>query len=67
MELIIDSAALWERVVKYGQFQPIDPDETEQMMRQRRKNTFPKTVPNDKINEYGGRSAFIRRIRDDVF
>ena len=54
MELIMDSPALWERVVKYGQFQPIDPEETEQMMRQRRKNTFPKTVPNDIINGHGG-------------
>ena len=67
MELIMDSPALWERVVKYGQFQPIDPEETEQMMRQRRKNTFPKTVPTDIINGHGGRSAFIRSIRDDVF
>ena len=67
MELIMDSPALWERVVKYGQFQPIDPEETEQMMRQRRKNTFPKTVPNEIINENGGRSAFIRTIRERVF
>lgn len=67
MELIMDSPALWERVVKYGQFQPIDPEETEQMMRQRRKNTFPKTVPNEIINEHGGRSAFIRTIREHVF
>ena len=44
-----------------------DPEETEQMMRQRRKNTFPKTVPTDIINGHGGRSAFIRSIRDDVF
>ena len=55
MELIMDSPALWERVVKYGQFQPIDPEETEQMMRQRRKNTFPKTVPKDILNGHGGR------------
>ena len=54
-------------VVTYGQFQPIDHGETEQMKRQRRQNTFPKTVPNDIMNEYGGRSEFIRRIRADVF
>ena len=67
MELIIESPKLWECVVKYGQFQPIDHGETEQMKRQRRQNTFPKTVPNDIMNEYGGRSEFIRRIRADVF
>ena len=48
-------------------FQPIGPEQTEQMKRHRRKNTYPKTVPNDIMNEYGGRSAFIRKIRDNVF
>ena len=67
MELMIESPKLWECVVTYGQFQQIDHGETEQMKRQRRQNTFPKTVPNDKMNEYGGRSEFIRRIRADVF
>ena len=32
----------WESVVTYGQFQQIDPEETEQMKRQ---NTLPKNVP----------------------
>ena len=67
MELMIESPKLWECVVIYGQFQQIDHGETEQMKRQRRQNTFPKTVPNDIMNGYGGRSEFIRRIRADVF
>ena len=43
MELMKEEPALWESVVQYGQFQSIPPEETEQMKRQRRKNTFPKT------------------------
>ena len=67
MEFIVDSPRLWESVVIYGQFQQIDPEETEQMKRQRRKNTFPKNVPDGIMNEYGGRNAFIRSIREDVY
>ena len=55
---VLHNLNLWNHM-RYG--------ETEQMKRQRRQNTFPKTVPNDTMNEYGGRSEFIRRIRADVF
>ena len=47
MELIIESPKLWECVVKYGQFQPIDHSQN---------------CKNDIMNEYGGRSEFIRRL-----
>ena len=42
MEMIIGSFELWERVVIYGQFQPIDAGETDQERRKRRNNTFAK-------------------------
>ena len=40
MEYITNSKILWERVVQYGQFQPINLQETEQERRERRSNTF---------------------------
>ena len=40
MEMITESNILWERVVQYGQFQPINKQETEQERRKRRSNTF---------------------------
>ena len=45
MEFITNSKALWERVVQYGQFQPINSHETEQERRVRRSNTFAMEIP----------------------
>ena len=36
------------------------------MKRQRRKNTFPKTVPATIVDEYGSISLFIQKIKEDV-
>ena len=48
----------------------IPPEETEQMKRQRRKNTFPKTVPATRlctiVDEYGSIPLFIQKIKEDV-
>ena len=66
MELMKEEPALWESVVQYGQFQSIPPEETEQMKRQRRKNTFPKTVPATIVDEYGSIPLFIQKIKEDV-
>ena len=66
MELMKKEPTLWESVVLYGQFKPIPPDETEQMKRQRRKNTFPKTVPATIVDEYGSIPLFIQKIKEDV-
>ena len=64
MELITNSKALWERVVQYGQFQPINLQETEQERRIRRSNTFAMEIPKDYIQRHGGRRQLLQIIRN---
>ena len=63
MEMITESNALWEREVQYGQFQPINKQETEQEKRKRRNNTFGMELPKDFIREHGGKRKLIQIIR----
>ena len=65
MEMIIGSFELWERVVIYGQFQPIDAGETDQERRKRRNNTFAKQ-PTEYIQEIGSKGQLLRIIRHRV-
>ena len=65
MEMIIGSFELWERVVQYGQFQPIDAGETDQERRKRRNNTFAKQ-PTEYIQEIGSKGQLLRIIRHRV-
>ena len=65
MEMIIGSFELWERVVIYGQFQPIDAGETDQERRKRRNNTFAKQ-PTEYIQEIGSKGQLLRIIRHRI-
>ena len=65
MEMIIGSFELWERVVIYGQFQPIDAGETDQERRKRRNNTFAKQ-PTEYIQEIGSKGQLLQIIRHRV-
>ena len=66
MDMITESNALWERVVQYGQFQPINKQESEQERRKRRNNTFAMEVPKNFINEHGGKRNLIQIIRQKI-
>ena len=66
MDMITESNALWERVVQYGQFQPINKQESEQERRKRRNNTFAMEVPKNFINEHGGNRNLIQIIRQKI-
>ena len=66
MELITKSKALWERVVQYGQFQPISIQETEQERRKRRSNTFAMEIQKDYIQRHGGRRKLLQIISHKI-
>ena len=55
--------------MQYGQFQPINKQETEQEKRKRRNNTFGMELPKDFIREHGGKRKLIQiilvRVRRD--
>ena len=66
MDMITESYVLWERVVQYGQFQPINKQETEQERRKRRSNTFAIEIPKDYIQKHGGRRSLLQIIRQKI-
>ena len=66
MEFITNFKALWERVVQYGQFQPISLQETEQERRERRSNTFAMEIQKDYIRRHGGRRQLLQIIRNKI-
>mgnify|MGYP001433619307 CR=1 FL=1 len=57
---------LWERVVQYGQFQPINKQETEYERRKRRGNTFAMEIPENFIHDHGGRRRLLQLIRQKI-
>lgn len=66
MEMITESNDLWERVVQYGQFQPINKQETEYERRKRRGNTFAMEIPENFIHDHGGRRRLLQLIRQKI-
>ena len=66
MEFLTYSKALWERVVQYGQFQPINSQETVQERRTRISNTFAMEIPKNYIKEHGGRRKLLQIIRNKI-
>jgi hypothetical protein len=55
MDLLSESPEIWDHVVRYGQFEPRNPEETDQERRQKRQNSFAPQVPQDYITGMGGR------------
>ena len=52
--------------MQYGQFQPINSQETEQERRVRISNTFAMEMPKDYIKEHGGRRKLLQIIRNKI-
>ena len=67
MEMITETPELWERVVIYGQFQPIDKQENEQQKRNRRNNTFANEISEEYYaRQYLNRSRLLQKIRHEI-
>ena len=58
-----ESPKLWDWVVKYGQFEPRNDEETDQQRRRRRQNTFAPELPQAFAAQHGGLAALRNRMK----
>ena len=63
MQIMKESPKLWDWVVKYGQFEPRNDDETDQQRRRRRQNTFAPELPQGFAAQHGGLAALRNRMK----
>jgi hypothetical protein len=69
MDIIKDSPKMWLRAIKFGQFEPINEEESEADRRRKRQNYFAPTVPTAFITNFvdaegnRGRAALKRTMR----
>ena len=63
MQIMKESPKLWDWVVKYGQFEPRNDEETDQQRRRRRQNTFAPELPQAFAAQHGGLAALRNRMK----
>ena len=63
MQIMKESPKLWDWVVKYGQFEPRNDEETDQQRRRRRQNTFAPELPQGFAAQHGGLAALRNRMK----
>ena len=63
VQIMKESPKLWDWVVKYGQFEPRNDEETDQQRRRRRQNTFAPELPQGFAAQHGGLAALRNRMK----